>query len=142
MTAHRLPGVSPEGKPVVLANQGTKKLSLAGPELRAPRRPPAISVSTPSASAVRWRFAPPHSKQPITAPVVHFGLGQRGGRRGSHHLAQRLGAGEFDATNNQLKVDQVLLAEQRLKGSCPFLFTWDGSRWLSSPTVSGARRWA
>ncbi|HVG35477.1 MAG TPA: FG-GAP-like repeat-containing protein [Pyrinomonadaceae bacterium] len=61
-------------------------------------------------------------KQLITGPTVHFGLGEQTGAdvvrivwpNGSVRA-------EFD-----LKADQEVVAEQRLKGSCPFLFAYDG----------------
>jgi tetratricopeptide (TPR) repeat protein len=61
-------------------------------------------------------------KQLISSPVVHFGLGEQTGAdvvrivwpNGSVRA-------EFD-----LKADETILAEQRLKGSCPFLFAYDG----------------
>jgi tetratricopeptide (TPR) repeat protein len=61
-------------------------------------------------------------KQPITGPLVHFGLGEQTGAdvvrivwpNGSVRA-------EFD-----LQADQTVLAEQRLKGSCPFLFAYNG----------------
>jgi Flp pilus assembly protein TadD len=60
--------------------------------------------------------------QIIASPLLHFGLGD-------HPAAQfvriewpnGLIQTEFDP-----KPNQVLLAEQRLKGSCPFLYTWNG----------------
>src|SRR6266404_4535339 len=61
-------------------------------------------------------------KQPVTTPIVHFGLGEQTGAdvvrivwpNGSVRA-------EFD-----LKGDQAVTAEQRLKGSCPFLFAYNG----------------
>ncbi|MBV9442785.1 MAG: CRTAC1 family protein, partial [Acidobacteriaceae bacterium] len=63
-------------------------------------------------------------KQMITSPVLHFGLGE-------HTLVDFARIvwpngsvqAEFD-----LKPDQSILAEQRIKGSCPMLFAWNGSR--------------
>jgi Tfp pilus assembly protein PilF len=63
-------------------------------------------------------------KQVIASPIVHFGLGTHTGvdfarivwPNGSMQA-------EFD-----LKPDQEVLAEQRIKGSCPMLFTWNGQR--------------
>lgn len=63
-------------------------------------------------------------KQIIHGPIMHFGMG-------SHH-----GGSEFARigwpngliqTEFNLKPDQTLVAEQRLKGSCPYLFAWDGT---------------
>jgi len=61
-------------------------------------------------------------KQPITGPRLHFGLGE-------HSAADVVrviwpnGAvrAEFD-----VKADQQVVTEQRLKGSCPFLFAYNG----------------
>ncbi len=63
-----------------------------------------------------------YQKQPITQPIVHFGLG-------SNTLANVARItwpngsvqAEFD-----LLSDEIVSATQRLKGSCPWLFTWNG----------------
>lgn len=62
-------------------------------------------------------------KQAIAGSSVHFGLGDHP----SSDVARITWPNgtvqaEFDA-----KSDQVVVAEQRLKGSCPFLFAFDGS---------------
>ena len=63
-----------------------------------------------------------YQKQPITQPIVHFGLG--------HYLLADVARitwpngsvqAEFD-----LQSDQVISAQQRLKGSCPWLFAHNG----------------
>src|SRR5262249_16191046 len=63
-------------------------------------------------------------KQIITSPALHFGLGDRDGAEFTplfwpHCIVQ---------TECELKANQSVLAPQRLKGSCPFLFSWDGQR--------------
>ncbi|MCY4170141.1 MAG: FG-GAP-like repeat-containing protein [Bacteroidetes bacterium] len=63
-----------------------------------------------------------YQKQPITQPIIHFGLG-------SNTLANVARItwpngsvqAEFD-----LLSDEIVSATQRLKGSCPWLFTWNG----------------
>jgi hypothetical protein len=62
--------------------------------------------------------------QPVERPVVHFGLGTRT-EADVARIVWPNGSvrGEF-----ALQGDRSLLAEQRLKGSCPFLFAWDGAR--------------
>jgi Tfp pilus assembly protein PilF len=61
-------------------------------------------------------------RQPIVSPVVHFGLGE----------AQRAEVARITWPNGVLQAEfdtragQPLLASQRLKGSCPWLFTWNG----------------
>jgi tetratricopeptide (TPR) repeat protein len=61
-------------------------------------------------------------KQPITGPQMHFGLGEQNGvdvvRISWPNGTLRA---EF-----ALKADQQVVTEQRLKGSCPFLFAFDG----------------
>jgi Tfp pilus assembly protein PilF len=62
-------------------------------------------------------------KQMITSPILHFGLGE-------HTLAQFariVWPNGFVQAEFDLKADQTFLAEQRIKGSCPMLFTWNGS---------------
>jgi hypothetical protein len=61
-------------------------------------------------------------KQPITSPVTHFGLGDAA-RAEVVRIGWPNGAlqSEFDAPANQ-----VVMATQRLKGSCPWLFAWNG----------------
>ena len=61
-------------------------------------------------------------KQIIDSPVLHFGLGDRTGVE----FARIVWPNGLVQTEFNLKADQSVLAQQRLKGSCPFLFTWDG----------------
>jgi Tfp pilus assembly protein PilF len=65
-------------------------------------------------------------KQPINSPVVHFGLGERTGAdvwrivwpNGTFQV-------EFDKP-----IDGVVTLPQRDKTSCPYLFTWNGERFV------------
>lgn len=63
-------------------------------------------------------------KQLISGPQVHFGLGEQTGTD-IVRIVWPNGAvrAEFDA-----KADQEVVTEQRLKGSCPFLFAFDGKQ--------------
>ena len=73
---------------------------------------------------VELRAGSLYLKQPITQPVMHFGLGD-------YPLADVARIvwpnGSVQAEFEMLS-DQVLSAQQRLKGSCPWLFTWDGEQ--------------
>ncbi len=63
-------------------------------------------------------------KQPITGPQLHFGLGEQSGVDVARIVWPNGSVrAEFD-----LKADQQIVTEQRLKGSCPFLFAFDGHR--------------
>lgn len=65
-----------------------------------------------------------YQKLPVTGPWVRFGIGTRTGADYARILWPNGSVqGEFD-----LKADQPVLVQQRLKGSCPFLFAWDGKK--------------
>jgi hypothetical protein len=62
--------------------------------------------------------------QLIAGPVVHIGLGTHERTHATRIVWPNGTAdGEFD-----LKADQVLTTEQRLKGSCPWVFAYDGAK--------------
>ncbi len=61
-------------------------------------------------------------RQTITGPQLHMGLG-------SHKqadVARIVWPNGSVRAEFALKTDQEIVAEQRLKGSCPFLFAWNG----------------
>jgi len=60
--------------------------------------------------------------QVIDGPTVHFGLGERP----LIDVARIVWPNGTVQAEFQAKVDQVMTAEQRLKGSCPFVFAYDG----------------
>src|SRR4051812_5299721 len=63
-------------------------------------------------------------KQLLTGLPVHFGLGTRTTIDVARIVwPNGVPQAEFDAP-----VDDVIVAEQRLKGSCPWVFAWDGTR--------------
>ena len=118
-------GLSPHGEPQ--QSSTTEAKSITGrffvPEHA---RPPAISASTPSASAARWSYASGLlvQKQAITAPQLHFGLGEQT----STDVVRILWPNGMQNAEFALKANQEMLTEQRLKGSCPFLFAWNGKQ--------------
>jgi hypothetical protein len=61
-------------------------------------------------------------KQIITSPLVHFGLGEA---NGAEVVRITWPNGALQAEFNT-KADQTVTATQRLKGSCPWLFAWNG----------------
>lgn len=65
-------------------------------------------------------------KRPITGPVVHFGLGERS-KCDVLRIVWPNGSPQIEFGKS---IDQAVVAEQRLKGSCPFLFTWNGERFV------------
>ena len=63
-------------------------------------------------------------KQPITRPLLHFGLGEQAGT----DVVTISWPNGMQNAEFALKADQEVLTEQRLKGSCPFLFAWNGKQ--------------
>jgi tetratricopeptide (TPR) repeat protein len=63
-------------------------------------------------------------KQVITSPLLHFGLGENT----QTDVARIVWPNGSAQAEFELKADQSVLAEQRLKGSCPMLFAWDGKQ--------------
>jgi FG-GAP-like repeat len=62
-------------------------------------------------------------KQTLTGAPVHFGLGTRAGIDVARIVwPNGVVQAEFDR-----RADEVIVAEQRLKGSCPWVFTYDGT---------------
>ncbi|MDE2731555.1 MAG: FG-GAP-like repeat-containing protein [Bacteroidota bacterium] len=63
-----------------------------------------------------------YQKQPITEPILHFGMGTQS-LADVARITWPNGSvqAEFDMLS-----DQVVSAQQRLKGSCPWLFAWNG----------------
>ena len=61
-------------------------------------------------------------KQSITSPELHFGLGEQT----AADVARIVWPNGSVRAEFALKADQSILTEQRLKGSCPFLFAWNG----------------
>lgn len=116
-------GLSEMGQPLRLVNQSGKDyawLSL---------RPRAVNVpgdgrinSFALGGEVDVQAGLLFQKQPIMAPMLHFGLGE-------YHTANVARIiwpnGEVQA-EFQLRANQVVVAQQRLKGSCPWVFAYDG----------------
>lgn len=71
---------------------------------------------------VELRSGPLYQEATIVGPVVHFGLGERTGANVARIIwPNGLVQAEFD-----LAANQTLRARQRLKGSCPWVFSYDG----------------
>ncbi len=115
-----------KSRPVRLVNKGTKAYhwqvirphAIEGPSVAGDQRINSFGIG----GEIELRSGTLVQKRPITEPQVHFGLGER-------HKPDLLRIlwtnGTFQAEFD-LAVDAVVGAQQRLKGSCPFLFTWDG----------------
>jgi Tfp pilus assembly protein PilF len=63
-------------------------------------------------------------KEPITGPLLHFGLGEQT----SADVIRVVWPNGTVRADFEVKADQEILTEQRLKGSCPFLFAYNGKQ--------------
>jgi Tfp pilus assembly protein PilF len=63
-------------------------------------------------------------KQPITGPLLHFGLGEQA----ISDVIRVVWPNGTVRAEFEVKADQEILAEQRLKASCPWLFAWNGKQ--------------
>ena len=116
-------GLSEDGQPLRMATQGPQAYQSKSIQLRAARSLGDQRINSFGiGGTVEIRSGLLYQKQRITAPTVHFGLGLRD----SVDVARIVWPNgtvqaEFDLTN-----DQATLAQQRLKGSCPWVFTYNG----------------
>ena len=116
-------GVSEEQGPVRFANRGSVNYHSKS------IRPQAATATGDQrinpfglGGEIEVRSALLYQKQPISDPIVHFGLGEQ--------LVVDVARivwpnGDIQAEFDLLS-DETVQARQRLKGSCPWLFTYDG----------------
>jgi tetratricopeptide (TPR) repeat protein len=116
-------GLSETGQPLRLVNQGTKAYSWL--TLR-PRAVPAPGDGRINSFAVGGevdiRAGLLFQKQPITGPILHFGLGEQR----TADVARIIWPNGDVQAEFALQANQVVVARQRLKGSCPWVFAYDG----------------
>ena len=115
--------VSPMGDPVEAVNQGTKSYHWQTIRPRARQTTGDQRVNSFGIGGeieIRSGLLP--QKQSITSPELHFGLGEQTGA----DVARIVWPNGSVRAEFALKADQSILTEQRLKGSCPFLFAWNG----------------
>jgi Tfp pilus assembly protein PilF len=115
--------LSAEGQPLRLINRGSKnyhwqQIRPRAKEATGDQRINSFGIG----GEMEIRSGLLVQKQLITAPLVHFGLGEQTNADVVRIIWPNGSVrAEFD-----LKADETILAEQRLKGSCPFLFAYNG----------------
>src|SRR5262249_9998453 len=118
-------GLSAAGQPVQALNRGKKNYRwqvlwpLANVKATGDNRINTFAVG----GEIEVRTGTLVQKQLITSPAVHFGLGEQRGVDVAR-IVWPNGAPQWEF---QLPDERLLAAEQRLTGSCPFLFTYDGT---------------
>jgi Tfp pilus assembly protein PilF len=112
-----------DGTPLRLTNRGTKsyqsqRIQPRAARTRGDRRINPFGIG----GEIELRSGLLYQKRPITEPTVHFGLGRRSGADVARIIwPNGTVQSEFDLVSTQ-----TALARQRLKGSCPWVYTYDG----------------
>ncbi len=120
-----LAGVSADGKPVQLLNQGKKSYSWVAIGSHAAKAEGDQRNNTFGiGGSIEIRAGFLTQIQRIDAPVVHFGLGENAGA----DAARLIWPSGYMQAEFELKSNQMIAAQQRLKGSCPWIFAWNGKR--------------
>jgi tetratricopeptide (TPR) repeat protein len=116
-------GLTPDGQAQVDLNHGTKNYhwQIIRPRARQATGDQRIN-SFGIGGEIEIRSALLTQKLPITGPQLHFGLGTHT----QSDVARIVWPNGSIRAEFALKADQEVLTEQRLKGSCPFLFAWNG----------------
>jgi len=118
-------GLSSDGQAIQAINRGTKNYNW---QIIRPRAHQATGDQRINpfgiGGEIEIRSGLLVQKQPINSPQLHFGLGQQTGAE----VARILWPNGTMRAEFALKADQEVVTEQRLKGSCPFLFAFNGSK--------------
>ncbi len=116
-------GIATDGQAVELVNRGTKNYhwQIIRPRARQATGDQRIN-SFGIGGDIEIRSGLLVQKQPITSPELHFGLGEQT----EVDVARIVWPNGSVRAEFALKADQQIVTEQRLKGSCPFLFAYNG----------------
>jgi len=118
-------GLSSDGQPIQAINRGTMNYNW---QIIRPRAHQATGDQRINSfgigGEIEIRSGLLVQKQPITGPQLHFGLG----RQPVTDVARILWPNGTMRAEFSMKADQEVVTEQRLKGSCPFLFAFNGNK--------------
>ena len=112
-----------DGRPIQLINHGTKNYHWQAIRPRAAQATGDQRINSFGVGGeMEIRAGLLVQKQLVTGPIVHFGLGDQTGA----DVVRIVWPNGAVRAEFETKGDQTILAEQRLKGSCPFLFAYNG----------------
>ena len=118
-------GFSPQGQLIQSINHGSKNYHW---QIVRPRAVQATGDQRINSFGVggemEIRTGMQVQKQPITGPLLHFGLGEQT----SADVIRVVWPNGTVRADFEVKADQEIVTEQRLKGSCPFLFAYNGKQ--------------
>ena len=120
-----LQGLASDGTAVVAVNHGSKNYHWQAVRTRAVKAVGDQRVNPFGIGGqVELRSGLLVQMQPITSPNTHFGLGTDS----TADVVRVLWPNGTVSAEFGVKADQQVLTQQRLKGSCPFLFAFDGKK--------------
>ncbi|HEY3041795.1 MAG TPA: FG-GAP-like repeat-containing protein [Pyrinomonadaceae bacterium] len=118
-----LMGLSNNGRPIQAINHGTKNYHWQAIRPRAAQTTGDQRINSFGIGGeMEIRAGLLVQKQLVTSPIVHFGLGDQTGA----DVVRIVWPNGAVRAEFETKGDQTIVAEQRLKGSCPFLFAYNG----------------
>ena len=117
--------LSPDGQPIDAVNSGTKHYHWQTIRPRARQTTGDQRVNSFGIGGeIEIRSGLLVQKQPVSSPELHFGLGEQP----AVDVARIVWPNGSVRAEFALKPDQAIMTEQRLKGSCPFLFAYNGKQ--------------
>jgi Tfp pilus assembly protein PilF len=118
-------GITSSGAPLKLLNHGSKNYQWQVIRTRAAHATGDQRINSFGIGGeIEIRAGLLAQKQIIASPALHFGLGEHK----SVQFARIVWPNGFVQAEFDLNSDQTVLAEQRIKGSCPMLFAWNGQQ--------------
>ena len=121
-------GVSRQGAqpaPAVLANRGDKNYHWQNVRVRASATKGDQRINSFGIGGeIEVRAGLVTQKQVIASPLVHFGIGEQT----QADVARIIWPNGAAQAEFELPADHEIQSVQRLKGSCPWLFAWDGKQ--------------
>ncbi len=116
-----------DGRPVEFRNAGPKTYHWKAIRARAQETAGDQRVNSFGVGGdVEVRAGLLFQKQILTGLPAHFGLGNRT----AIDVARIVWPNGVPQAEFDVRVDDAIVAEQRLKGSCPWVFAWDGERFV------------
>ncbi len=118
-------GLSPDGAPVQGINQSAKNYHWQVIRAHAVQAVGDQRVNPFGIGGeIEIRSGAVVQKQPISGPQTHFGLGEQT----STDVIRVLWPNGSIRAEFEAKADQEIVTEQRIKGSCPYLFAYNGKQ--------------
>jgi len=118
-------GLSADGQPVEAINQGSKNYHW---QVVRPHAVQAVGDQRINpfgiGGEIEIRSGSLVQLLPITGPQIHFGLGEQT----STDVIRVLWPNGSVRAEFEVKADQEIVTEQRIKGSCPYLFAYNGKQ--------------